>query len=95
MPMKDGKVVIWPAYIDSTKTRSEGRIISKKNAVSNPTIDEIAAAALKMGLSAEVERDKSYPRQWWEESGRVFILKSEPKTALAKKIGRTIRQIRG
>ena len=35
--MKDEKrTIIWPSYIDSNKTKSEGRKISKKQAVNTP-----------------------------------------------------------
>ena len=34
MMMRDkGKLVIWPVYLDQTKSRSSGRIISRKNAI--------------------------------------------------------------
>lgn len=95
MSKKDGRVVIWPAYIDAGKSRGEGRQVSKRDAVENPTIDEIMAAAIEMGLQAEAERDKHYPKVWWEKSGRVLMPKKGPKTALAKEIAKRIKRRRG
>ena len=65
--------IVWPVYIDSKRTRKEGRKINKKNAVSNPKLTEISRAARKLGLNPKTEDDKSYPRFWWEYSGRIII----------------------
>lgn len=95
MSGRDGRVMIWPAYIDAGKSRGEGRQVSKQEAIEKPTIDEIMAAAMEMGLQAEAERDKRYPKEWWEKSGRVLMVKRGPKTALAKEIARRIKRRRG
>ncbi|WP_292463596.1 signal recognition particle protein Srp19 [Methanolobus sp.] len=93
--MKDkGKLVIWPAYIDKTRSRSNGRIISRKSSVNEPSIQEIGLAAQKLGLTPEIEADKAYPKSWWESKGRVLIDNTAPKTALARKIASTIKDMR-
>ncbi len=93
--MRDkNKLVIWPVYIDRNRSRSQGRIISKKSSIAEPTLIEIEKAALKLGLNPEVEKDKSYPKSWWEKSGRVLIDNSAPKTQLSRKIATTIKEIR-
>jgi signal recognition particle subunit SRP19 len=47
--MKDeNRTIIWPDYLDSKKTKSEGRKISKKQGVSSPKIREISQAAKKL-----------------------------------------------
>lgn len=93
--MRDkNKLVIWPVYIDRNRSRSQGRIISKKSSIAEPTLLEIEKAALKLGLNPEVEKDKSYPKSWWEKSGRVLIDNSAPKTQLSRKIATTIKEIR-
>lgn len=95
MLMRDrNKLVIWPAYIDKNRSRSNGRIISKRSSVTDPTLTEIEKAALKLGLNPEVEKDKSYPKSWWEKSGRVLIDNSAPKTQLSRKIAAAIKEIR-
>ncbi|WP_094226877.1 signal recognition particle protein Srp19 [Methanolobus psychrotolerans] len=93
--MKDrGKLVIWPAYIDKTKSRSEGRIISRKTSVEAPTLNEINLAAQKLGFNPEVEADKAYPHSWWETRGRVLIDNTAPKTHLARRICAAIKDMR-
>jgi signal recognition particle subunit SRP19 len=94
--MKDeGRLVIWPAYLDKERTRAEGRIISKKSAVSKPEFSEIFKAAANLGLSPVPESGKSYPRAWWEKSGRIMIDNIEAKNASVRKIAAEIKKIRG
>lgn len=94
--MKDkGKLVIWPAYIDQTRSRSNGRIISRKNAVKEPHLNEIKDAAKKLDLNPEVEPEKAYPKSWWEVSGRVLVDDKGPKSVISKQIALEIRKKRG
>lgn len=96
MMMRDkGKLVIWPAYIDQTKSRSNGRIISRKNAIKEPHLNEIKEAAKQLGLNPEVEPEKAYPKSWWEVSGRVLIDDKGPKSVIAKQIALAIKKMRG
>ena len=96
MMMKDrGKLVIWPAYIDQANSRSMGRIISRKNAIKEPQLNEIEKAAKQLGLNPEVETKKAYPKFWWEVSGRVLIDDNGPKSAIAKQISLSIKKMRG
>ena len=95
MSGKDGRWVIWPASIDAERSRSQGRSVSRRDAVEKPTVDEILVAALEMGLQAEAERDKHYPKEWWEKSGRVRVQKKGPKAALVREIATRIRRRRG
>lgn len=95
MMMRDrGKLVIWPAYIDQTRTRNMGRIIALKNAVKEPQLNEIKEAARKLGLNPEVEPEKAYPKSWWEKSGRVLVDDTGPKSVIAKQIALYIKKIR-
>lgn len=95
MMMKDkGKLVIWPVYIDQTKSRSNGRIVSRKSAVKEPQLNEIKEAALELGLNPEVEPEKAYPKAWWEVSGRVLVDNKGPKSVIAKQISAGIKKIR-
>lgn len=95
MMMKEkGKLVIWPAYIDQTRSRSEGRIISRKSSVKEPQLHEIKNAAQNLGLNPEVEAGKAYPKSWWEVSGRVLVDNKGPKSVIAKQIASGIKKLR-
>ena len=88
------KTIIWPVYIDSEKTKKEGRRISKKNGVPSPKIREISNAAKKLNLNPEVEKNKSYSRSWWESSGRISVDKNIPKREILIKISNMIKGMR-
>lgn len=46
--MKDEtRIIIWPVYLDSTKTKSEGRKIPREGSVKAPKLREISQAAKK------------------------------------------------
>ncbi len=88
------KIIIWPAYIDSKKTKKEGRRISKKEAISSPKLREISTAAKRLNLNPEVENNKSYSRSWWESSGRVSVDKNMSKREILLKISNMIKGMR-
>ncbi len=88
------KAIIWPVYIDSKKTKHEGRKISVEHAVSSPKLREITKAAKKLGLNPEIEKNKSYSKSWWEGSGRVTVDKTMPKREILIKISNMIRGAR-
>lgn len=71
----DRWICIYPAYIDSSRTRASGRRVPKNKAVERPTATEIydvlAAANFKVGLEP-----KFYPRETSKEDehrGRVRV----------------------
>jgi signal recognition particle subunit SRP19 len=88
------KLVIWPVYLDATKSRGEGRILSSKDAVKSPVLKEIEKAAIELNLAPVVETDKAYPKSWWVISGRVLVDKKAPKSVIAKQIAQRITKTR-
>ena len=64
--------VIWPAYLDANLSRSEGRRVPEDLAVEEPTIEEIARAVKQVGYDVEVNRDKTYSREY-EPRGQVLV----------------------
>jgi signal recognition particle subunit SRP19 len=90
MPDKD-KLVVWPIYFDSTRSRRNGRAVAAEHAVSSPTIDDVIAAATKAGLKPEVEREKRHPKTWYESAGRILVQKSGPKSKVLKSIALSLR----
>ncbi|MFB6280549.1 MAG: signal recognition particle subunit SRP19 [Haloferacaceae archaeon] len=71
--------VIWPAYLDADHTRSEGRRVALSEAVSSPSVDEIAEAVQQVGYDAVIEREATYPREH-EPRGRVLVQGAEDAT---------------
>ncbi len=89
------KLVIWPVYLDATKSRAEGRILSMKDSVKSPVLKEIERAASELGMSPVVEADKAHPKSWWAVSGRVLVDKKGPKSITVKQIAQKINKTRG
>jgi signal recognition particle subunit SRP19 len=71
--------VIWPVYIDASKSRSEGRRVPLDVAVEEPTVDEIADAVQQVGYDAVIERDVGHPREW-DARGRVLVKGADDST---------------
>ncbi len=92
---KRDKIVVWPVYFDSTKTRSEGRSVPKQLAVSSPKPDELQKAADRLGLQAEIVLDRAYPSEPLRETGFVIVPKEGPKTQLLRRIAEELVDVRG
>ncbi|MDD1748768.1 MAG: signal recognition particle protein Srp19 [Methanothrix sp.] len=92
MPEKD-KLVIWPIYFDAARSRTEGRMVSRQDAVNEPNLDMVITASLKSGFKPEIEREKKHPKTWHQEeaSGRVLIAKKGSKSAVLRKIAGSMK----
>ncbi|MCX2819475.1 MAG: signal recognition particle subunit SRP19 [Methanobacteriota archaeon] len=86
--------VIWPAYIDSSKTRSEGRRLPRDVAVDSPSAAEVANAAKQVGYEPEYEPDKQYPRSWWEGTGRVTVETEDSKPDVLRAVAAYVDVLR-
>ena len=66
---------IYPAYIDSHKTKVEGRRISKKNAVERPTREEIrdVLAAANFNVKVDLAKYSREESNEIEKRGRVRV----------------------
>lgn len=73
------KIIIWPAYFDSTKTRNDGRRVAKNLAVPSPRIIEVKEAAEKLGLAHELVADVGYAKTPWLKTGMVLVKKKGSK----------------
>ena len=87
-------IMIWPQYLDRNLTLSEGRKVSKENAVAEPTLSEIERALKRLGLNYELEKDKAYPGKWYEKSGRALVEWDGTKLELLKEVSLKIKEIR-
>jgi signal recognition particle subunit SRP19 len=69
-------VCVYPAYINSKKTRAEGRRVGKSKAIDNPTVNEIGDILENAGLKTIVETNRLYSREESREPqqrGRVRV----------------------
>lgn len=72
--------VLYPAYLDGDKTRAGGRRVPVDQAVSDPSVDEIAEAVRQVGYDAVIERDVAYSREGWRQRGRVLVKGADDAT---------------
>ncbi len=90
-----GEIILWPAYFDSSRSRTEGRRIPLKIAVPSPSLRRISEALKNLGLDHRIVPDAAYPRLPWRKSGMIYV-KLKPSlskqkiiTLVAKEMGRT------
>lgn len=91
---KQNKVVLWSAYFDSTKTRQQGRRISKGLAVPTPRLEELQKAAEKCGLQIEVVPDVKHPHAPWQKTGLIFVSKNATKMQIIRRVAKELFSIR-
>jgi signal recognition particle subunit SRP19 len=88
------KAIIWPIYFDTSKTRKEGRRVSKNFAVQSPKIDEIKLAADKLGLENEVNLNAHFPKNHWSKTGMLLVEKKEAKEKIIQKLAKQLVKIK-
>jgi signal recognition particle subunit SRP19 len=89
-----GKIVVWPANLDSTKTRKTGRKLTKGAGLQSPRLEEINDAAKRLSLEPELVPGKSRPSTWWEKGGYLIFPKNEKRTVLLRSLASEARKAR-
>lgn len=87
------RIVVWPVYFDSTKTRRQGRKLPRELSIPNPKVEEIVEAAKILGLNPIVE-DKKYPKEWWIYNKRIVVFKKDSKRETLKQIAIKLKELR-
>lgn len=91
---KQDKAIIWPVYFDQTKTRKEGRRVPRNLAIPNPKIDEIQAAAQKMGIQTEITIGASFPKNPWNKMGMIKLEKKRAKEQIINDLAKQLVKAR-
>mmetsp|Transcript_29409 Transcript_29409/g.45268 ORF Transcript_29409/g.45268 Transcript_29409/m.45268 type:complete len:210 (-) Transcript_29409:96-725(-) len=68
--------IIYPSYMDSTKTIAEGRRIGTEKAVDTPTVSDLSQALQTMKIRHVLQPYKGYSRDittLWDNPGRVKV----------------------
>ncbi|MBR3156190.1 MAG: signal recognition particle subunit SRP19/SEC65 family protein [Methanobrevibacter sp.] len=87
-------ITIWPQYMNKNLSLSQGRKISKEDAVSDPTLSEIERALKRLGFTYTVDKNRGYPGKWYEKSGRVLVEYDKSKLELIREVSLKIKEIR-
>jgi len=91
---KKNRIILWPAYFDSTKTRLQGRRIPKGIAIPSPKLDEIQKAAQKSGVQVEVSLDSRHPRAPWQKTGLILVTRNVNKTNMIRRVAKELSSMR-
>ena len=91
---KQDKIIVWPAYFDSTKTRKEGRRVPRSLGVPSPKILEIKSAMEKLYLEHELVQEAGYAKTPGLKTGMLLVKKNEPKDQIIRKIAKQLLKIR-
>ncbi|MCW4001798.1 MAG: signal recognition particle protein Srp19 [Candidatus Bathyarchaeota archaeon] len=92
---KQNKIVLWPVYFDSKKTRMEGRRVPRNLSVQSPKLEEIQRAAKRMGLQHEIAHEAIHPSSPWKKTGLLIVPKKDSKVKMLRKIAKELRNVRG
>ena len=91
---KQNKIILWSVYFDVNKSRTEGRRVPKKLAVSAPKIEELQNAAKRLGLQPEIVPNAAHPSSPWLKTGLLVVPKTESKDKTLKKIAKELSALR-
>ncbi len=91
---KKGRIVLWPLYLDSTKTRSDGRRVSKKLAVPAPKLEEIQKVAISLGFRPEIVSNAAHPSFPRQKTGLIVTSNKGSKTQIIRKIAEKLWESR-
>lgn len=80
------RIILWPIYFDSRRTRSEGRRVPKRLGMPAPKLSDIQKAVEKLGFEFEVVPDARYPRSTLRRTGYISIPKNGPKSQVLRDI---------
>jgi len=84
-------VILWPSYFDSRVGRDSGRRVPRKDAVEAPTANMLFEAVKTLGLDCVLELEKSYPRYWHRNEGRVLVEPKLKKRELLKQVAAKLK----
>lgn len=91
---KRDKIILWPVYFDSKKTRLEGRRVSKNLAIPTPKLKEIERVVEQIGLEPEVVLDAGRPNAPWQKTGLLMVSKRGPKTQVLRIVAKELLKSR-
>lgn len=91
---KQDKIIIWPAYFDSSRSRTDGRRVPKAVSVVTPRATEVQEAAQKLGLTCELVPEVAYPKTSWIKTGMLLVEKKGSKSQTLTMIGKQLSKMR-
>jgi signal recognition particle subunit SRP19 len=68
-----GKMTVWLANIDSSKSRRQGRRLPKSLCLEMPKLAEVEDTARTLGLESTSKSDAARPSRPWEKTGYIIV----------------------
>ena len=87
---RPGFLIVWPAHLDSSKTRGQGRRLPVSRAVKQPSLKEVWLAAMSLGYSPETKEKAALSGSPWEKIGYVTVKKTGQRSSVLKGIASEI-----
>jgi signal recognition particle subunit SRP19 len=87
---RPGFLIVWPAHLDSSKTRGQGRRLPTSRAVKQPNLKEVWQAAMSLGYSPETKEKAAQSGSPWEKTGYVTVKKTGQRSTVLKSIASEI-----
>ena len=84
-------IVLWPTYFDLHSRREDGRRVPRRDAVEGPTAQMLFEAVKSLRLDCILELEKSYPRFWFRNEGRVLVEPKLKKPELVRKVAAKLK----
>lgn len=91
---RPGFLIVWPAHLDSSKTRRQGRRLPVSRAVKQPSLKEVSQAAMSLGYSPESKEKAALSGSPWEKTGYVTIKRTGQRSIVLKGIASEIVKTR-
>ena len=93
--MKDyDRQILWVDYFNSGLSRADGRRVPTNQAVKNPTLHELAKAAERLKIRAEVV-EAAFPKRMNLRTGYLSIPKSKKKSQAIRELSNIPATVRG
>jgi len=90
-----GKIIIWPANMDSSKSRRAGRKLHRASCIEMPKLAEVEDAARALGLESTSMSDAARPSRPWEKTGYVLVeRKGKARSFVLKSLVQAIHKSR-
>jgi signal recognition particle subunit SEC65 len=86
---------VYPAYVEKVP-RASGRRVPAEDGLSDVSAQELLEAAKRLGVKAELEADKQYPRRFFTYAGRLKVTKKAgtSKAAFVRALARELKRHR-
>ena len=88
---------VYPGYLARGASRADGRRVPTAATVLDVTLEDITAAAKRLGYRIEVEAGKQYPRTVPSYAGRLKVTKKAgvSKTRFLRLVAAEVEKVRG